>query len=610
MSLRPITPISDTDPLPDLTHGVPGVQWNDDDDAPGRSRPAQLRHANMPADDQESYVLYLALIFGIALVLRLLVVMMGPGFAIDQAYTATTEHQIALAENLAEHQAFGVESQPAGSLAADLDQLRADRGEQTSVGDTGLTPEVYQAPGYPAVLSLFTLTGLPLVWLLVIQCVLGALCVPLVYRVGLGVIGRKMPSTLAAVVVALHPAMIFAPAALGADVIVAILVLAGLFGIAQADKRGFRSVLGGGIALGGAALFAPMTAWLAPVAAVWLVLTQRRLPALGLAVVLMFGAALPMGGWAYRNIQHGAGPILTAQPAMDQVFGTLAAIRNPAAGPYTASTREKLWPSFVSYSRQEAVRDQPTLVLLGRYGREQLSLDRGEHLRLLGESAKVFALDHSLDEAYARLGIDYIPAGYAAQVLGEDLAANTPEEPVTEWIINSWVGLNAVTVAAMAVGAVLMLWRRRAAGLLLLVGVCGVFVYASTAGPSESLRLPIIGLQALMVTAILAPGPLRVKKPKARKLRKMKKLEDEAVRVTGSPLATEASLRPAQAPPTAGQVEAAPPAEPSGSLQHAVHPALTATPPPPPTPEEEAQDFANQVADERAKNLAMSGRPI
>jgi len=610
VALRPPAYLDEKDTTPDLAHGVPGVQWNGKNN---QAEPAKLRKANMPADDKESYVLYIGLIFGIALVLRLLVVMMGPMFDLENAYTELTPHQAALAENLATDRAFGLEAQPADTLTAELDTLRAQRGELTTIEGTTLHPEFYASPGYPAVLWVMNLTGLSWAWLLVIQCLLGAACVPVVYRVGLGVIGRKMPATLAAAVVALHPALILAPATLAADTIVVLLVLLGLFGVAHAEQRGFRSAIGGGLALGSAALFTPMLAWLSPLLAAWMIISERRLKSLGLAIVLVVGTALPVGAWMTRNADLGYGPTLSAQPAMDRLFGTLAAAESPLAGPYNAqSNREKI-EALKQLAASEDLADTPTLSLLDRLGREQLVENTAATLgRAVQATALKFALDHSLDQAYARLGIEYASAGYGAQLMGEDVASATSHDVATEWVVNVWVGLNAAMVVAMALGATLMLWRRRWAGLTMLVTVMGFYVYLATAGPSETLRLPLIGLQGLMITALLAPGPLRVKKPKKTKIRKAQKICDAPSMKTGSPLATEESLRPvASAKPAA----AAGPVMGEGniSLKDAIHPLLAAAPPAdasPTTTGDEAKDFAANVQEERLKNLATSGRPI
>lgn len=576
MPLRSITPINDADSSPDLKHGVPGVEFARAD----KPEPPTSRVPTNP-DDQESYLLYVGLIFGIALVLRVLVVLMGPMFDIEQAYTPQTELQLALAENLSSEQAFGLEAQQPNTLPAAVEALREHRGELTTIEGTSLHPEHYESPGYPAILSIFTLTGLPLTWLLLAQCLLGALAVPLVFKVGMGVLGRKLPAALACVIVALHPALLFSPATLASDTIVTLLVLAGLWGIAHAERREFHTAAGSGLAVGVGALFSPMLVWLAPVLGAWMVVSERRLRSVGLAVALMIGAALPIGGWIYRNVQQGLDPSVSASLALDRLFGTVAAAEDPLAGPYAPQTMQEIFSEFQVFAGVPDNSETGVIALVDSYGRERLNADRPGHVRAVKLGAMKLGLDHSLDDAYTRLGMDYVPAGYAATLLSEDVASvdTEIEEPVTEWVINGWVALNAALIAAMAVGAVILLYRRRFAGLTLMLAVCGFYVFFSSAGASESMRLPLIALQGLMITGILAPAAIRVKKakkPSVRKLRKLKRLEDEraSANTTGSPLATADSVRSKPGDNGSGIRTADDDEADQIALKDAVHPAL------------------------------------
>jgi hypothetical protein len=593
------------DAAPDLQHGIPGVQWKSDTEPdPGGTTRLGTISSRPPVehpDAKESYALYLGLIFGIALVLRLLVVLMGPMFDPQLAYTPGTETQVQLADQLVAEQTFRSVEPTAETVTAPIEALRIERGER---GQEAVA-EVHESPGYPAVLAGFRAVGLPLTWLLLLQCVIGAACTLLVFKIGLGITGRKAPSALAAAIVALHPALLVAPSALAGEVIVSALVLAAVWAVADRERRDVRGVAGGGLAIGAAALFAPLYAWLAPVLATWMILTERRLHSVGLALVLLVGTALPVGGWVYRN-QTEAGLLhVSAMPKVDRLFGTVAAAQDPVAGPYAPQTVEPLVERFERFTARPEHAGVDTFTLLDRFGRTELNANRPGHLDALAAGARRLALDHSTDDAYARLGIDYAPAGYAATLLGEPVASATPEEAVTEWVINVWVGLNALLVAGMAVGVVMMLWHRRFAGLLLLLAVAGLVVYFSTTGASESMRLPILGLQALLITAAVAPAPLRQPKPKKlkQKMSKLKKLEDDGPR-NNSPLATADSLRPA--PEQAGRArltadDEAQLDEAASALEAAVHPALRK--PAEPDDEPEAGSVFAGVA-------AGSGRPI
>ena len=533
MLLRPISSLDEPETLPELSHGIPGVQWN-----PAAASPANKPASAAAADDaRESYVLYVGLIFGVALVLRLLIFAMGPMSDIDHAFTAQTPAQIELADNLAARQTFGLAAQPEGSLNQQLDTLRAERGGLKTVGDTDLVPEFYRAPGYPAVLAVFHATGLPLGWLLLLQCVVGAACVPLTYWLGRGMIGRKAPAALGAVVVALHPALLFSSAALSADTLAVALVLLGLAAVASATRRDLRSCFGGGLALGAGALCTPVLGWLAPLVAAWMVVTQRRFRSVALAAAVLLGAGLPVGGWAYRNLGQGLPAELSGQAAMDRYFGTVAAAEHPLAGPYAPGSTQTLLNELQIHARQPAQSDTPLLKLLEQYSRERLNANRLGHAQAVFRTgAKSLALDHSLDAAYARLGLPYAPAGYAATLLGEPVASADDHDAVTAWVVNAWVGGNALLVVGMLLGTAMMLWHRRFAGLLLALTVTGYFLFYGSAGGGETLRLPLIGFQGLLLAAIVAPAPTREKKPAKPRVRKIQKLDDEHAPTRNSPL--------------------------------------------------------------------------
>ena len=592
VAFRSTSSLDEPDASPDLKHGVPGVQWNSAASAAAQRRPAPTPHS----DEQESYALYLGLIFGVALVLRLLVVLMGPMADIEQAYTDQTPHQLTLADNLAAHHHFAAEHQPADSLPAAIDQIRLERGEIQTLDENLHIAENYASPGYPGVLSIFSMTGLPLTWLLLAQCLIGAGCTLLVYQVGRGLLERKAPAALAAVIVAIHPGMLVASATLAGDVLISALVLAALVGVASRQRRQVRGVFGSGVAVGVAALFSPIYLWLAPLLASWMVLTERRLHSVALAVVMLLGTAVPVGGWLYRNQQVGLPDHFSSQPAIDRLFGTAVAMQQPLAGPFAPEATQRTVGQFRDFALLPDHDGINTLTLLDQYGRAEVQADRPAHLQAIAAGARRLALDHSLDDAFARLGIEYTPSGYAANLLAEPVSASAASEPVLPYVINTWVGLNAALVAGMAIGAAMMLWHRRFASLILLLTLAGFAVYFSSSGGSEQLRLPVIAVQAMLVTATFAaapsPRPKRQKKPK---LAKLKKLDDEPT-TRNSPLATPDSIRPMDGaldrPRLDPRADAAPA---TGSADDAIHPALRAS--------------MSENAD-RTTVIAAGGRPI
>lgn len=579
MGLRKKNHLHADEPLPDLQHGIPGIAWQS---TGGTTRPQPGRM--VPPDDAESWRVYLWILFGLALVLRLLVVFAGPWSDENLAYGPDTPAQLTLAENLSEAQSFGLAAQPAGSLEANVDALRQQRGELRTFDNNTLHPEFYRTPGYPALLALAQrgLPGLP--WWLLVQCVLGALCVPLTYRVGRGLLNRKMPALIGAAVVALHPAMIIAPAALTGDVATTLLVLVGLWAVVHVDGRSLRHSFAGGFTLGLAALFSPLMFWLSPLAAAWLIVTERRLRTLGLAAALMLGAALPVGAWMYRNQQQGLGPRLSAQPIVDRYFGSANASVQPTSAASVQDNQSHLLGQLKTNAGKAAANGLTVFEQMDASGNDRLAADRAGQWRAMRAGAVQLALGHSVDEAFGRLDLDYAPGGFAAVRLGEVSAKQAVDDPAIPYIINTWVGVNATLLAGMAVGAGLMLWRQRWAGLMLALTVIGLFVYASADGANETMRLPLIGLQGLLLGAIWAPGPRLTTagaehKPK---LRKPEKLSDKLPELepATSPLATATSLRPGVAaiPALAGRRPDASAPAPSDP-QHALHPMLRGAPP-------------------------------
>jgi hypothetical protein len=564
------------DPLPNLQHGVPGMDLNRS--AKGSSGRSAIRA------DVESVGFYLTMITAIALVLRLLVVLIGPFSEVENAYFDQTATQLAIADNIAESQAFALSQQPAGSVEAQLDAMRIERGELQA---ETLRPEIYQPPGYPVVLSLFAMTGLSHKWLLFVQCAIGAAAVPLVFFVGRSLLRANKPALMASVLVAIHPAMVLSPAMLTADVIVIALVMLGLVGIACTEERTFRSSFGSGVAIGAAALFSPLMVWLTPLAATWVMLTGRRFRSIGLAAMLVVGTAIPAGAWIYRNMELGMLPQLTAGVAVDRLFDTVAMMNATSDDPQ--ELKEIHNALLVEVRAQGAVAenaDKGVIDIVDTLGKERVLADRARHLQVIQQASLVTAFDHSVDQAFQVMGIDYSPGGHAEQWLGRVPMGQSASDPATAYAIDGWVAINALVLLGCALGLVLMLWRRQFDAALLLVACFGLLTWMSTTGPGETVRLPFIGLQAILCGVLFASAPQRLKRVKKPKLRKAEKLEDVST----------SSLQDIR------------------STRDTPHPALNAAynaPVPEPADKAEGEDEeADDARDEEVVQPVAMGRPI
>ena len=249
MSLRAELDKLEAADMPDLKHGVPGLQLfhrHGRDPAQAPRPTARQQQLDAIAAHPDSWAFYLGLIIAIAVVLRLLVVLVGPMGNVERAYTETTAVKLDLAHQLVEHGTFGLTQQPPSSLQARLDTLRAERGSLPLPDAHGLYPEAYRAPGYPFVLAVMAYTGLPLTVLLLAQCVLGGVAVGLTYTLAKAMARSKGAAMAAATLVALHPGLIVAAAVLDPLTIVGALVLAGLTATATLGRCGLRGMLGGG----------------------------------------------------------------------------------------------------------------------------------------------------------------------------------------------------------------------------------------------------------------------------------------------------------------------------------------------------------------------------
>ena len=517
MSLRAELDKLDTEAMPDLKHGVPGLQLfhrDAPDHAARRGPSARQEQLDKLASRGESWAFYLGLVVAVAVVLRVLIVLIGPMGDIERAFTDSTAVELQLAQNLAERGSFGLAAQPPDSLEGRLDTLREERGSLPLPDAHGLRPETYRAPGYPLVLAIFTFTGLPLTLLLLGQCALGGAAVALTYGLAKVLARSKGVAMAAATLTALHPGLVVAAAVLDPLIILVTLVLTGLLAAASTGRVGVRGTAGGGVALGAAALFLPTLLWLAPLVAAWLALSERNLKAMGLAAALLVGAALPIGGWMVRNHSVGLDPRVAATPGVDRLFHAVARLDGPMEASAAAATRNALLAELRTEGRLPRYADRSLFDAMDRLSAARLWERRAATWTLMQDAAAGLLLDHSAERMHRVLGVEYIPAGAAERFLGRDTPRQAEADPATRPLIAAWVGLNAVLAVAAVLGATLLLIRRRVAAVVLAVVLGGLAWWIATTqagGPSEAVRLILLPLQAMLVgglcLALKSPAP-------------------------------------------------------------------------------------------------------
>lgn len=564
---------SEPEPQADLTRGVPGVQWHGGNPppAPSVAPPPPLTGVRTPAtEDTESFAVYVGIVAAVALFLRLMVLGMGPATDVEAAYTPSTPIELRLAEGIASEFRYGVTAYPEGSRYAAVEAARAARGERRPLAGSELYADAYHAPGYPAVLAGFVKTGLDLRWLLLLQCGIAVGTTLVAYRVGLLLIGRKAPALLVATLTALHPALIVAPVALSGGVIAVGLLMLGLWAVATREESEPLIASAGGLSLGLSSLFNPLLIWAAPLVALWLMLSGRRMQSLVIAGAMMLGAAAPPALWMFRNANAGLGATLTRAPDLERYMGVLGSLEAPATDPdiRDAAMLERLPDAADAAKAADAPAD--LFAQIDNESRWRLREQGNAYLQLGNDRALRTLVGHSGEAAFTRLKLGYTPSGGTATWLGETAPDTAPATPGTAALASGWVMLNFALLAATIAGAVALLWRRHIheAGLLLALGLAVVIGCVTLPGEAE--RLPVFALQMLLIGGVLSPEPLRIarKEKKSRRPEALRLQRITAAPGPGGPLAPLGAVK-SPAPPAAG-----PAPGPMATGQQSVHPML------------------------------------
>ncbi len=472
----------------------------------------------------ESQAFYVILIFFAAIVLRVMLFTVGPYGDGERAMYPDSYRYVELGETMVSEGVFGRTGPETGVVHKPLHQLRTDLGQLEPTDVNGLRPEIMRTPGYPALLGAMAWLGMGINGLLLLQCLFSAASVALVYGVGRVLLKRPGPALFAAAVVALHPADIAAPTAVLTETSFTFLILLGLWSVADRETRGIGSATFGGLMIGLSVLVRPVSIMLGPAVALWMVVTDFRFKTMMLAVLMVALSVAPGAAWMARNESVGFGYRLSSIPYINTYFYGNAYMRITEQGgdwkedwPATVDTlmgelraEQNLNPDAEIYDTMktlgvEAIRENPAL-----YG------------RVIKESVTKFFTDHSMGGLYQQLGLTYTPTGLRDKLMNGGLSWSNFSETLknpTGWLALAWVGFNGLLFIGMILGAVMLLVRGHWSALLLLGGVMFYFTFATQTTGLERFRLPVLGIQALLVASLFAPRfarPAKVKKPKRR----------------------------------------------------------------------------------------------
>ncbi len=484
----------------------------------------KVMEINEPDTERRIALGWLGLIVACGLVLRLLMFALGPASAAERAVTDTTPLHMQLAASLVTEQAFAYDPQrPITTPGAreQLIELRRSAGQlESSIGGAadGLQPEVWHLPGYALLLGLVDAAGGPTSWLLLGQCALAALASVLVFGIMKQTLDKYTPALIAAALVALHPALVISPLSLSDDVLFITLLLLGVWGAA---KRTTPMALLAGAAIGCAVLVRPISIFVGPALALWMILGDRRANTLGYAMTFLVMSLAGPAMWMGRNIMIDFGPRLSAASSV-QLATTATKVDARAAG-LELPAADGLPGVLVTGSGDllQAM-DRSSFAAL-----KQSPAPLGEVLSL---SAWHLMTDHRVAELYRVMGLTYHAGGVAdAFATGKVIMPPAAKgEPAERYIALGWLIFNGLILLGTLLGLATMAGRRQ--GTLLLLVFTGL-AYGSwlASGAGVAAWQPVAVVFAAMACGALfarSPRPLKLKKEKKPKKNKKQKRDD------------------------------------------------------------------------------------
>lgn len=468
-----------------------------------------------------------------AFVLRLTLLVLGGMADTSRATMPDTGRYERLANNLVTHGQFIHSDQTTGLVHVPLQAYRDQLGtlERVSPGNapvtqepTGWVYETFRTPGYAVYLAGFQAvlgtTDAARIAAIVGQIILGCISVWLVWRIALRMTQSPVGSLIAAGIVAVHPALLLQDNLLLSETLFTTLLLASVWLTFPVDGRPtYRRAALAGLCIGLSALVRPITIMLAPSLAFWLFFVGLLPAASGArrrhfaaAAVLAFVSALPMAGWMARNAEIGLGWRLSSVPQVNAWFYTAAHIDIAEAGGDLFND----WPAAVERQMATLQATVDERIASGEVigesfdvfdvskalAMERIAASPDTYGKLFARSVIKFSLDHSMGGMSKLLGYQWQPTGFGSQLLSGQLGA-IPWSPGLV-VALTWTGFNALIMLLSGIGLVVLIIRRRYGAMLLLLGVMTYFILATQTNGLERFRVPVIGIQAVLVAGLLS----------------------------------------------------------------------------------------------------------
>lgn len=424
-----------------------------------------------------------------AFALRAALIVAGPMADIERAWEPDSRRYLELGASLATTGRFARGPEDSGAVHVPLYALRVERGEAVAA-------EAFRTPGYPLFLAAFGPHGA-----LIVQAMLGAVSVWLVYVIAMKLFEKKQVALIAAGITALHPALLTASASLLSETLFTTFTLGAIALFVHGRNRWEFAMLAG-LLIGLATMVRPIGILLGLALAMWLVAVDRGAwrPAL---CVLVASLILPLG-WMGRNAQVGHGFAISSVPPINDYFYTVAYMRIADEGGDYGRDWQQHVDRLHAELRGSIQPNETTGDAMKRLARAEIKDNPKTYAKVIARSGAKFMTDHSAHTLMARLGRDYQPSGLRDRITQGNFTLAGMPDPVGFVTALSWTAWNLLLCAAMAIGAITMLYHKQFAALLLLGGLVTYFLLATQATGLERFRVPIIGLQAICIAAIAA----------------------------------------------------------------------------------------------------------
>jgi len=419
----------------------------------------------------------------------------------------------------------------AGALAGTLPgareqliELRRSAGQlEAPVGGVadGLQPEVWHLPGYSVLLGLIDAVGGPTTWLLVLQCALAALASVLVFGIMKQTLDKYTPALIAAALVALHPALVISPLSLSDDALFIVLLLTGAWG---ASKRTTPMAVLAGAAISCAVLVRPISIFVGPALALWMVLGDRKANTLGLAMTVLVMSLAGPAMWIGRNIMIDFGPRLSAAGV---VHAAQTATRVDARATGAEAPDIDRLPGVLVSGQGDL------MAAMNRSTFHSLRQNPVELGQVMSLSAWHLLTDHRVEDLYRVMGLTYRPGGVADAFATGEVIMPPPaaEDKAVGYLSLGWMIFNGVLMLGALLGLATMTARRQGSLLLLVfAGLAYVSFHASGAGVAA--WQPVALVFAAMACGALfarAPRPLKLKKKEKKPKKNRKQKRDDTV---------------------------------------------------------------------------------